>query len=78
MQNVLSEIPGLGRVLMCGGCDEVHVGVGRASFRLPREMFLSLSRMMAEAAAHPSLSEAVRYSVSFEDGVPSFAPHQGS
>lgn len=74
MQRVLSERPGLGRVVMCGACDDVHVSVGRASFRVPHEMFRALSLMMSEATAHPALFKGEKFSVRFEDGVPCFAP----
>lgn len=74
MQTILSEAPGLGRVTVCGECDEVHVAVGRSAFRLPRDMFQALARMMGEAAAHPALAGASRYAVSFQDGAPVFSP----
>lgn len=76
MQKILSEESGLGRVMMCGECDDIHVSVGRTSFRLPKETFMALARMMTSAAAHPDLTEASRFSITFEDGVPSFAPIQ--
>jgi hypothetical protein len=74
MQNVLSEVPGLGRVMMCGNCDEVHVAVGRSSFRIPQEMFSALAGMFSRAAAALSPAEAAAYKLVFKDGVPSFAP----
>lgn len=74
MQKILSEVPDLGRVMTCGGCEDVHVAVGRMSFRLPKEMFLALAGMVNEAASRLQAPEDGLFSVTFEDGVPSFAP----
>lgn len=71
---VLSEVPGLGRVVMCADCEEVHVAVGRSSFRIPREVFRTMARMLMSAAAHPAVAAPAGYTVSFQDGAPRFAP----
>lgn len=52
----LAEVDGLGRVVLCRGCDEVYVCIGHASYRLPLAAFRELGRMMHEAVNHPAMT----------------------
>ncbi len=74
MYQKLAERPGLGQAVLCRGCEDVHLSVGNAALRLPREAFRELCRMLQEAAEHPLLDEGggARYSVRFDDGRPRF------
>ncbi len=76
MYETLSEVPGLGHVVLCRNCEDVHVAIGHAAFRLPLKAFRQLHRMIQDAADHPLLNsgEEPPYSVSFEDGLPSIKP----
>jgi hypothetical protein len=74
MHEKLSEVPGLGQVVMCSDCEDVHVNIGCVAFRLPREAFLEFVKMLQAAAQHPHLrgEPAERFSVSFKEGRPCF------
>jgi hypothetical protein len=79
MYQKLAEIPGLGQAVLCQNCEDVHLSIGNAAFRLPKDMFRDMCRMLQEAAKHPLLDEldAARFSVRFEDGRPRFKPAAG-
>jgi hypothetical protein len=51
--DTLSEIQGLGRIVFCRSCEDVYVGIGHASYRMPLAAFRELVRMINEAAEHP-------------------------
>lgn len=73
---VLAEEKGVGQVVLCGDCDDVHLAVGSVVLRLGRGSFRRLARMVGAAAGHASLSPAPepggRYSLEFVDGRPRF------
>lgn len=76
----LSEIDGLGRIVLCKGCDEVYVCIGHASYRLPLAAFRELGRMMHEAVNHPALNPdpPQRPTLSVVDGRLRIGPHVGN
>lgn len=42
---------GVGGVMACGSCDEVHLRWDGVTLTLPRERFLELARLVSEAAS---------------------------
>lgn len=66
----LSDVQGVGRVVLCRSCEEVHLGVGYASYRMPVAAFRELARMIDEAANHPAMEpdERPRRRLSVLDG----------
>jgi hypothetical protein len=56
----LSEIQGVGRVVLCRSCEEVYVGIGYASYRMPVAAFRELARMIDEAVNHSTLKSDER------------------
>ncbi len=76
----LAEVQGLGRVVLCRGCEEVYVCIGHASYRLPLAAFRELGRMMHEAVNHPAINpgEPPRYGLSILDGRLRIDPNFGN
>ncbi len=76
----LSEVDGLGRVVLCRGCEEVYVCIGHASDRLPLAAFRELGRMVDEAVNHPALNpnEQPRMRFSILDGGLRIGPNVGN
>ncbi len=76
----LSEIDGLGRVVLCLGCEEVYVCIGHASYRLPLAAFRELGRMMHEAIHHPAMNPDPRQRpiLSVLDGSLRIGPNLGN
>ena len=58
MHRILAEKEGIGQVVVCPRCSDVHVSCGRMSFRLPQDAFHALAQMLQSAAAHPALAPA--------------------
>ncbi|MGQ0645729.1 MAG: hypothetical protein ACT4O3_09595 [Elusimicrobiota bacterium] len=58
MSRVLSFVPGLGQVGMCGRCQDVHLVCGGVTLRLAKEAFFELARMIQAASGHPALGGA--------------------
>lgn len=75
---VLAEEKGIGQVVLCGDCDDVHLAMGSVVLRLERGSFRRVARMLRTAAEHASLAPApapepgARYSLEFVDGLPRF------
>ena len=76
MYDVLAESSGLGRVVRCGDCADIHLTCGGVSLRLTPEAFGGLLAMMKRAARKMAQEEAgvESFSVSFNDGRPVFKP----
>jgi hypothetical protein len=76
----LSEIQGVGRVVLCRSCEEVYLGVGYASYRMPVAAFRELARMIGEAVNHPALKpeERPRNRFSILDGGLHIGPNFGN
>jgi hypothetical protein len=55
MSRVLSFVPGLGQVGICGRCQDVHLTCGGVTLRFAKEAFFELGRMIQAAAGHPAL-----------------------
>lgn len=68
MRRTLSEIAGIGKVVTCQNCDQVHLRFGRITLDLSREEFLDLSRLI-ESAEKNFLSQGNR-----KDYSPNLAP----
>lgn len=73
----LSEVHGLGRVVLCRACEEVYVCIGHASYRLPLAAFRELARMIDEAVNHPAMKPNQRPKLSVLDGRLRIGPHLG-
>lgn len=76
MYETLSEVPGLGHVVLCRNCEDVHVTNGHAAFRLPLKAFRQLNQMIQDAEEHPLLNRGAESPapVCFEDGFPYSKP----
>lgn len=76
MYETLSEVPGLGHVVLCRNCADVHVTIGHTSFRLPLTAFRQLHQMIQDAEDHPLLNAGTDSPdpVFFEDGFPYIKP----
>jgi hypothetical protein len=76
----LSEIQGLGRVVLCRSCEEICVGIGHASYRMPVAAFRELARMIEEAASHQAMNpnEPPRTRFSILDGGLRIGPNLGT
>lgn len=44
----LAEKEGLGRVVICNGCSDVHLAVDSVTLRITQESFLALNEMVQE------------------------------
>lgn len=49
---------GLGRVVMCQGCSDVHLAVDSITVRIAPEAFVALAEMVQEALRHPKLCKS--------------------
>lgn len=58
MYQTLAEKEGLGRVVMCQGCSDVHVAVDSVTIRITPEAFVALAEMVQQALKHPRLGLA--------------------
>jgi hypothetical protein len=47
---VLSEKRGVGAVVVCGRCEDVHLSCGNLNLRLPKDVFLAVANMVRTAA----------------------------
>jgi hypothetical protein len=56
--HTLAEKSGLGRVVMCVGCTDVHLAIDSVSVRLSVEAFVALGEMIQNAIRHPEISAA--------------------
>lgn len=56
--HALSEKKGLGKVVICKGCADVHLAVESISMRITQEAFVALGEMIQEALRHPKLRMA--------------------
>ncbi|MCG3205822.1 MAG: hypothetical protein KCHDKBKB_02545 [Elusimicrobia bacterium] len=52
---VLAEKEGLGRIVMCQSCNDVHLSMDSLSVRITQAAFVSLSEMMSQALRHPKI-----------------------
>jgi hypothetical protein len=55
MDGILSENAEVGRVMVCGHCEDIHVVCGAVTLRLTRRTFAALAEMLGDALAHPSM-----------------------
>lgn len=73
---VLAEEKGVGQVVLCGACEDVHLSVGGVTLRVGRQDFLRLAGMLRAAASrldHPADGSGTgRYALRFVDGRPRF------
>lgn len=71
-ERVLAEEAGVGRVHVCGRCDDVHVSMGSVVVRMGLAEFRTLARLFARAAAREARADGRvtegRFTVSFKDG----------
>ncbi len=49
---------GLGRVVICKGCSDVHLAVDSVTMRITQDAFVALAEMVQEALRHPKLCNA--------------------
>lgn len=53
--HTLAEKDGLGRIVMCSGCTDVHVAIDSMSIRISQDAFIALSEMIQKALRHPKI-----------------------
>lgn len=77
MDTILSQSQGLGQVVLCQHCEDVHLMIGAISLRLSKETFVQLSKMIGLATSHLTLSgkKEPNYLLSFREGRPHFEQH---
>lgn len=55
MYRTLAEKEGVGRVVMCDQCNDLHVAMGHVTVTIPERAFIGLSEMIQQALQHPTL-----------------------
>lgn len=62
----LAEKEGLGRVVICNGCNDIHLAVDSVTMRITQDAFVALAEMVQCALQHPKLSAALNTHVAIQ------------